>query len=88
MEDTALAGKVAIVTGSSRGIGYAIAEALVGAGIRVVVSGRDRARRGGRPPPEPGSRRGDRGALRRAARRRRRELVRGRWRRSAAWIFS
>jgi len=57
MAEVNLAGRVAIVTGSTRGIGYAIAEALVGAGIRVVVSGRDRekadaaARRlsGGRP---------------------------------------
>ena len=33
-------GKVAVVTGSSKGIGYAIAEALVGAGASVAVSAR------------------------------------------------
>jgi NAD(P)-dependent dehydrogenase (short-subunit alcohol dehydrogenase family) len=35
-----LDGKVALVTGSSKGIGYAIAAALVGAGASVVVSAR------------------------------------------------
>ncbi|MFI0742919.1 SDR family oxidoreductase [Streptomyces sp. NPDC021100] len=34
-------GKVTLVTGASRGIGYAIAEALVARGDRVVITGRD-----------------------------------------------
>ena len=39
-----LDGKVAIVTGATGGFGSAISRALVGAGARVVVVGRDRAR--------------------------------------------
>jgi NAD(P)-dependent dehydrogenase (short-subunit alcohol dehydrogenase family) len=38
--DLQLTGKLALVTGSTAGIGYAIAEALVGEGARVVVNGR------------------------------------------------
>jgi 3-oxoacyl-[acyl-carrier protein] reductase len=39
-----LAGRTALVTGSTRGIGRAIAETLTGAGARVAVVGRDQAR--------------------------------------------
>lgn len=41
MSDAPLAGRVAVVTGGSRGIGAAIAGALVEGGAAVVVSGRD-----------------------------------------------
>lgn len=41
MGPTRLAGKVAVVTGASRGIGYAIARTLAGEGANVVISGRD-----------------------------------------------
>lgn len=40
----ALAGRTALVTGSTRGIGRALAEGLVRAGARVVIHGRDAAR--------------------------------------------
>jgi len=39
-----LSGRTALVTGSSRGLGFVIAEALAAAGARVVVHGRDAAR--------------------------------------------
>jgi 3-oxoacyl-[acyl-carrier protein] reductase len=39
-----LTGKTAFVTGSTRGIGHAIARALHAAGAKVAVAGRDRAR--------------------------------------------
>ena len=38
-----LTGKIAVVTGSSRGLGYAIAEALIAQGATVVVSSEDAA---------------------------------------------
>ena len=42
--DTRLAGRTAIITGSSSGIGEAIARVLASSGATVVISGRDRAR--------------------------------------------
>ena len=39
-----LTGKLALVTGSSRGLGSAIAQGLAGAGARVILHGRDVAR--------------------------------------------
>jgi gluconate 5-dehydrogenase len=38
-----LSGRTALITGASRGIGFAIAEALAGAGARVVLNGRSKA---------------------------------------------
>jgi NAD(P)-dependent dehydrogenase (short-subunit alcohol dehydrogenase family) len=43
MGEQALTGKVAVVTGGTRGIGRAIAEALVGHGVSVLIAGRDGA---------------------------------------------
>ena len=42
--DLQLTGKVALVTGSTAGIGYAIAETLAQEGARVILSGRSRQR--------------------------------------------
>ena len=38
-----LAGKQALITGSSRGIGFGLGEALAGAGARIVLNGRDQS---------------------------------------------
>lgn len=44
MKSIDLAGKVAFVTGSTRGIGFAIAKTLHDAGARVAIAGRDAAK--------------------------------------------
>lgn len=41
--DFSLAGKVALVTGASRGLGWAMVRALAGAGAELVLNGRDAA---------------------------------------------
>ena len=44
MSDSPLSGRVAVVTGASRGLGAAYARALAGAGASVVLNGRHRDR--------------------------------------------
>ncbi|NUO76408.1 MAG: SDR family NAD(P)-dependent oxidoreductase, partial [Lysobacter sp.] len=44
MNTASLSGWTAVVTGSTAGIGYAIAEELARAGAQVVVNGRSQAR--------------------------------------------
>lgn len=39
-----LKGRAALITGSSQGIGYALAEGLAGAGARIILNGRDAAK--------------------------------------------
>ena len=41
-----LTGKSALITGSSQGIGFALAEGLLGAGARVILNGRDEKKLG------------------------------------------
>ncbi len=40
--DLGLAGKKAVVTGASRGLGYAIAQGLAREGVDLVINSRDR----------------------------------------------
>src|SRR6202140_736572 len=42
--DLQLTGKLALITGSTAGIGYAIAESLAAEGTRVIINGRTQAR--------------------------------------------
>ena len=57
--DLDLKGKLALVSGSTAGIGFAIASALAGEGARVIVNGRTQPGGGcGRRPDSRGDRRG------------------------------
>jgi NAD(P)-dependent dehydrogenase (short-subunit alcohol dehydrogenase family) len=51
--DTTFAGKVAVVTGASSGIGRAIAAGLAQAGASVVLVSRDAAALAAPPTPSP-----------------------------------
>jgi gluconate 5-dehydrogenase len=51
-----LSGRTALVTGSSQGIGLALAHGLAGAGARVILNGRDRAKLESAAAEIPGSR--------------------------------
>ena len=42
--DLQLTGKLALVTGSTAGIGFAIAKSLAGEGCRVIINGRGKDR--------------------------------------------
>jgi gluconate 5-dehydrogenase len=48
LEQFSLKGRIALVTGSSRGLGWAIAQALASAGSELVLNGRDKAALGQR----------------------------------------
>ena len=39
-----LSGKRALITGSSQGIGFALARGLAGAGAEIILNGRDQAK--------------------------------------------
>jgi gluconate 5-dehydrogenase len=44
LDQFSLKGRVALVTGSSQGLGWAMAEALAGAGAHIVLNARNRAK--------------------------------------------